>query len=410
MIKGMDKQPHNPKSTDPTGRRAQFARRRLTVLVVGVLVAGATLGTGIFMNRETPTWQRILGTEPVVIPEPKATDELPLMLASVTQMLQYPDASTGAKTTTVLAATQTMLREHVELLTPGALAALETAQSPASDQNSEPAPVAAIPPLSVSEFSTDLAQAGNGLLKAALSAQEQEARRLSGSGIELVLQARSVLAASGASDATLNALPSPLTELEASTEAASSKRAKQGPTVDQAALASMPAFVVDACPAVTASATTTDAAASSSGAELGGIVDAAYRMGYAYNVAGARTSGALRSTAWERSEVLVDFASALETKLNADHDCAPLRQAAYQLPKDAVKNPMDAARSGEGQLALLLRDGAAGQSGEARTYLLSAAYSQALAARQLSGKTVDFTAVEPATAASAGEASPTPAS
>jgi hypothetical protein len=360
-----------------------------------VAVAAATLGTGVYLNRESPTWQRILGTEQAIEVPPKATDELPVLLESVDNMLGHPATSTSAKTTAALQGARSMLAGHVELLTPGVLAAAaSSSNAPAGtgDAASTAGPSAA-PPLTPTEFSQQLAAAGNALLREALTAPGQEARRLSGAGFELVLQARTVLSAAGAPQTAIDALPTPATELASKAADPSSAAPAAGPTVDRAAAAKMPGFTFSACP-VPAPSNTQGTGSPDSGQLLGEVIDAAYRMGYAYDVAGARTSAGLRTAAWNRSEVLVDFADALEKQLDAAHGCEPIRQPAYQLPADAFANPMDAARSGEAQLALLLRDAAASQVGEPRAYLFNAAWAQGLQARQVTGKVPDFTAVD----------------
>ena len=393
--------PRHPVS--PAPRRPRTRVRVLAAAAV-VAVAAATLGTGVYLNRESPTWQRILGTEPVIEVPPEATDELPVLLDSVAYMIEHPATSTGAKTTAALRGARSMLAGHVELLTPGALEAAAASASAAAStgaQSSAALP-SAVPRSTPTEFSSRLAAAGNGLLHEALTAPEQEARRLSGTGFELVLQARTVLSAAGAPQAAIDALPTPATELAspaaepsstASPASASSSAAPAaGPPVDKAAAAKLPEFTFSACPA-TAPADSKGTGATDSGQLLGEVIDAAYRMGYAYDVAGARTSAGLRTAAWNRSEVLVEFAETLEKQLDAAHGCEPLRQPAYQLPADAISNPMDAARSGEAQLALLLRDAAASQAGEPRAYLFNAAWAQGLQARQVTGKVPDFTAV-----------------
>ena len=68
-----------------------------------------------------------------------------------------------------------------------------------------------------------------------------------------------------------------------------------------------------------------------------------------------------------------------------------------------MANPLDAARSGEEQLALLLRDAAATQEGDARAFLLQRAWDQGLYTRQVTGKIPDFTRIEGAATASTGE-------
>lgn len=362
-------------------------------------VAAGTLGTAVYLNRDSPTWQAILGTEPVIEAAPDPAADLPVLLDALENMTATPAASGSAKLATALQATRTMLAEHVELLTPGIPAA---SHAPAEGEGTEASAAdPATVPLNAVDFSRRLAQTGDALLTQSLGAPEQEARRLSGAGIELLVQARTVLSASGATQAALDALPAPGVAEESAAAATStatetkdssteSAPAAAGATTSRASLATMPEFAVSACP----SPAPTNPEAPDSGQLLGEVADAAYRMGYAYDVAGARTSAGLRTDAWDRSGLLVDFAQAVEGQFAEELDCEPLRQPAYQLPADAAQNPMDAARSGEGQLALLLRDAAATQTGEAREYLLDAAWSQALHARQVTGVAPDFTMVD----------------
>ena len=414
----------DPRHHVSPAHRKRPAQGRVLALAVAVAVAAGTLGTGVYLNRESPTWQRILGTEPVVEVAPRATDQLPVLLREIDAMMLHPAGPGNPKTSAALQGAKAMLAGHVELLTPGAMGAGDAPASTSSPDGSEASP-AATPPPSAAEFAQHLAEGGNALLRESLAAPEQEARRLSGAGIEWVLAARTLLSATGAGDAQINKLPAPASVLapntssgtpedpaaspSATTQGRPSTAATAGPTIEKAAQHRIPELVFSACPAPDpgeAAAEGSPAAGDSgqgpadSGPLLGQVIDASYRMGYAYNVAGARTSAGLRTAAWKRSAVLVAFARELEKKLDAALDCAPLRQPAYQLPADARANPMDAASSGEAQLALLLRDAAAAQTGDARAYLLNAAWAQGLQARQVTGVAPDFTQTSDASGAS----------
>ncbi|MHA7242461.1 hypothetical protein [Paeniglutamicibacter antarcticus] len=426
----MDQHPENPKHQHSSRPFRLTARGRALAVVAVFALAAGTLGTGVYLNRGSPTWQRILGTEPVIERVPKATDELPVLLEALDYILQFPKTTTSAKTTEALEGTESVLEEHVELLTPGALAALSSAAARETTGADPEAPPAAIPPLSPPEFAWRLAQTGNDLLEQALAAPEQESRRLAGSGIELGLQARTVLLATGAAQEKIEALPAPaplpadgagastpslsnVPEAEATPATASPEPSALGDGDTTTAQAGLPEFEFASCPVLVPGDTgpsdgagveaqdTSDpgpsegaAVSLGSGQLLGEVIDAAYRLGYAYDVAGARTNAGLRTTAWDRSGVLVDFAESLEGQLDEGLDCAPLRQPAYQLPADAIENPMDSAHSGEGQLALLLRDAAAAQTGNAREYLFTAAWDHGLYTQQVTGTAPDFTQVK----------------
>ncbi|MDO2933014.1 hypothetical protein Q2T94_01670 [Paeniglutamicibacter sulfureus] len=391
----MDQHPIDPSDRVSRRPRRGAARRLLVALAAMLAVAAGTLGTAVYLNRDSPTWQAILGTEPVIEAAPDPAADLPVLLDALENMTATPEASGTARLATALQGTRTMLAEHVELLTPGIPATSQAAAEGDATETSanDPAAVA----LDAADFSRRLAQTGNALLTQSLGAPEQEARRLSGAGIELLVQARTVLSASGATQAALDALPAPGIAEESAAAATATKDsstesapAADGATTSRAALATMPEFAASACPSPAPS----NPEAPDSGQLLGKVADAAYRMGYAYDVAGARTSAGLRTAAWDRSGLLVDFAQAVEGQFAEELDCEPLRQPAYQLPADAAQNPMDAARSGEAQLALLLRDAAATQTGDSRAYLLKAAWAQALHARQVTGVVPDFTMVD----------------
>lgn len=416
----MDQHPENPTPQHSSRPFRLTARGRVVAGVAVLAIAAGTLGTGIYLNRESPTWQRILGTEPAIEATPKATDELPVLLEALEYMLEYPKTNTSTKTTESLQGTKAMLQEHVELLTPGTLAALASATAQESQAPATEAPPEAISPLSPAEFSVRLARTGNDLLDQSLQAPEQEARRLAGAGIELALQARTVLSATGAKQEKIDTLPTP---------AASPTASDSTPDAETTAAAEVPAFTFSSCPVLPSGDAMVGKEANSelearpvdspgtaqgalespdSGQLLGEVIDTAYRLGYAYDVAGARTNAGLRTTAWDRSRAMVDFAESLEGQLDANLDCAPLRQPAYQLPPDAVRNPMDAARSAEGQLALLMRDAGAAQIGETRQYLFHAAWDQGLYARKVTGVDTDFTQIQDPPEAPEASTGPSP--
>lgn len=413
MINMMDQHPMDPSDQVSREPRPRAPRGRLLAATALVAVAAGTLGTGVYLNRESPTWQAILGTEPVVEAVPLATDQLPVLLDALETMTATPGASNTAAVATALQGTEAMLREHVDLLTPGIPGTEAASGDPATTAGAgEPTAPATATALTPAEFSLQLARTGNALLGQALGAPEQEARRLAGAGLDLLIQARTVLSIAGATPAQIDDLPAPDAGIKPATaspaeSAGAPAPAASGATTDEAVLARMPAFEISACPAP-AEAEYPDPDAPDSGRLLAGVADAAYRMGYAYDVAGARTSAGLRTAAWDRSELLVEFAHAVEARFGADLGCAPLRRAAYQLPADATANPMDAARDGEAQLALLLRDAAVTQPAKSRAYLFNAAWAQAVHARKVTGIAPDFTQVQD-TALGNGAASAPPA-
>ena len=391
MIKGMDQHPLPPAEQSPEPA-APRPRGTLALCVVSALaIAAGTLGAGAYINKDSLVWQRILGTEQVPEAVRTPADELLPLLDSARLATTGKAADANQKLHAEWVATREMLNRHVGLLTPSALPSSgDPAAQPAGPSAS---PSAAQSPAEAKAYAKRLASAGVALVDEALAAPAQESRSLAGAGFELTLQARNLLRAAGGTQEQIDKLPAP----RPASAAAGVSGSSAGP-------AELPRFVLSGCPVIAdstasepASSSTDDSGAqglaSESGTALGQVADAAYRLGYAYNVAGARTAGTVREGSWARSASLVGFATDLEQQFAGVGACEPLRQPAYQLPDDAVVNPLDAARSGEEQLALLLRDAAATQEGDARAFLLQRAWDQGLYTRQATGKIPGFTHV-----------------
>lgn len=379
MIKGMEKHLAPKESRTHRSPKKPTAQTRVLSMISVLAIAAGTLGIGVYLNRDSQAWQRILGTEPVieVIPEPR--DELGAILDSVTQTNDSVGTSTDGKVAKLYASTQELLTKHVRLLTPEYFAPI--VEEDLESGTATAAPVTPLSAASAKELANQLATSGVALVKAAVDAPGQRSRSESSVGFELILQARTLLQAAGGSQAQIDALPTPTL-------------VKVSPT-------DLPDLALSQCPlepgtespssATSEPGNSTEPAMPDSGVVLGQVADAAYRLGYAYNVAESRTSGTLRNTAGERSDALVALGSNVETQYSSVGNCTPLREPAYTLPADAAANPMDAARGGEEQLALLLRDAAATQQGEVRADLLQRAWEQGLYTRLVTGKIPAFT-------------------
>jgi hypothetical protein len=113
-------------------------------------------------------------------------------------------------------------------------------------------------------------------------------------------------------------------------------------------------------------------------AALAGATDAAFRLAYAYQVAGARTRGDAAAGAWEAAAGREALGWRLQALL--PEECVPLRAAAYRLPSGFAKDPVESAAIGEEQLSALLRDAAGAASGTLRAALAAESWSAALAA------------------------------
>ncbi|PQZ92921.1 hypothetical protein CQ018_10645 [Arthrobacter sp. MYb227] len=373
------------KHSAPQRTRTQHSPKKPTAAtrvlgVVSVLaIAAGTLGVGVYLKRDSQAWQRILGTEPVIEVIPEPGDELGPILDSVTLTNDSLGTSASGKLAQLYSSTQTMLTKHVRLLTPEYFAPVIEEENESGTASAQP--VTPLSAASAKELANQLATSGVGLVQASVEAPGQRSRSESSTGFELILQARTLLQAAGGTKAQIDALPTP-------------KLAKISPT-------DLPDLVLAQCPLEPGTdspvpetpelGNSTEPTMPDSGIVLGQLADAAYRLGYAYNVAESRTSGSLRNTAGERSDDLVALGTNIETQFSGVGECVPLREPAYTLPQDAAANPMDAARSGEEQLALLLRDAAATQQGEVRAELLQHAWDQALYTRLVTGKIPAFT-------------------
>lgn len=430
----MDQHPLPPAEQSPAPA-APRSRAALAVGVVSVLaIAAATVGAGAYMAKDSLVWQRILGTEQQPEAAVGPADALLPLLDSAALAGSATDPESAAKLHSAWVATRGMLEGHVGLLTPAAAAGSTGPETPsgspsASSSGSSPSTSspAAGSAADAKAFAQRLAAAGVSLVDAAMTAPAQESRSLAGAGFELTLQARNLMAAAGGTQEQVDKLPVP--RPTAATDAAPAS-ASAGPSAATSTTGTangptaMPRFMLSSCPAVPeapaaaiSASPSQDTAASGtrepaeeSGMVLGQVADAAYRLGYAYDVAGSRSAGSVRDGAWARSARFVAFAAELEDQFGVVGTCEPLRQPAYQLPGDAASNPLDAARTGEEQLALLLRDAAATQEGDDRAYLLQRAWDQGLYTRQVTGRIPDFTKVEgtPARVSTSGSPTPTP--
>lgn len=420
MIKVMDQHPFPPAGQTPEPAAPRPRKTLALGIVSAVAIAAGTLGTGVYLNKDSLVWQRILGTEQVREVPRTPADELSPLLDAVRLANAANAADLEPKLRAEFGTTQEMLIRHVGLLTPAALPAAQSPETapeipangspaPGSSATAAPAPVPS--PVEVKLLAQRLAAAGVGLVEAALDAPDERSRSLAGTGFELVMQARTLLQAAGATQEQLDGLPVP-----------NPGPASPGTSGSSVSPSALPGFVLSGCPLPAGSATPVPAPSTASekndendpglsgrsGAVLGQVADAAYRLAYAYNVAGARTAGVTRENVWARSEALVELAEGLERQFAGLGGCQPLRQPAYALPADAAVNPLDAARSGEEQLALLLRDAAATQRGEARAFLLQRAWEQGLYTRQATGKIPDFTHVSGQGTADGPSSSPVP--
>jgi len=332
--------------------------------------------------------------------------QLASLLEEATELADGPDASTPSATaqtapeterahwpTEELVAARKVLAAHVDLLTPGASAtsgpapgappsgATPSAAVPSAATASGAVPTEAAPsgsPTPGAEagtgpaaFAERLAQSANALLTASLGAPEQLSRSLVLAGTEEALAARDVARAEGG-EAAVEALPEVPLDADAAWQAFDAENgagAGSAPPTDGA---------VSTDGTGTTAATGAPGAACRAEAALAGATDAAFRLAYAYQVAGARTRGDVANKAREAAADREQLGWRLQSRL--PEECVPLRAAAYRLPAGFAKDPVGSAATGEEQLSALLRDAAGAAEGTFRAALAAESWSAALAA------------------------------
>jgi len=328
------------------------------------------------------------------------------------------DAEAGPETapahwpTKELVAARKVLAAHVDLLTPGAAASGSThgtspsgattpeataseaaPHEPAQSESAQSESTQSADPTSGADagpaaFAERLAQSANALLTASLDAPEQLSRSLLLAGTEQALAARDVARAAGGK-AAVEALPEVPLDADAAWKAfdaengagSDSTPPANGTASSQGTVASEGTVPSDGSGPSDGTGTTAGSgslgAACQPQAALAGATDAAFRLAYAYQVAGARTQADAAEGAWEAAADREQLGWRLQSRL--PEECVPLRAAAYQLPSGFAKDPVGSAATGEEQLSALLRDAAGAAGGTLRAALAAESWSAALA-------------------------------
>ncbi|MFB0835158.1 hypothetical protein ACX8Z9_09780 [Arthrobacter halodurans] len=375
----------------PLRRALRRCRRAAGLGIVVAVVAGLCTAAGP-QNGAAP------GPPGEVANPPSRTAEelLPGLLAAAERMAARPDPGTESEPVggvapvgnagrgrpwpaPELSAVHSVVGRHVDLLTPGGRAAAALALPAVPDP-------AAAGPLGLA---ARVAESGNALVSASLATEGTRSRALLGAGLEEALAARRLAAAVGGPRAA-DALPSPVfaapgaadpADPDAVWDAAQAAAAVDGACPDapdkpgSAPVGPPPGVAPDPVPDVGAS----DPRAAVP--DLAAAADAAYRLAYAYQVAGARL-GAVRpdeaDLAWASARSREVLAHRLERLVPAA--CGPRRLAAYSLPPDFGVAPVARAAAGEEQLAAALRDAAATAPDALRPVLAAEAWRAALGA------------------------------
>ncbi|GER22542.1 hypothetical protein NCCP1664_10390 [Zafaria cholistanensis] len=416
--------PHSPASAQPRRpRRPRHAGKAATRAGGLLLVAAVVLGLGTTVDRGAAGNPGDSAPSAAGSPAESLRTQLASLLEEATALAAGPapatpsaqperDAEAGAETAhwpaDELAAAREVLAAHVDLLTPGASpvpeptsgaspsGGLPSGAAPPSPAPPSPAPPNAAPPeaseapaaetpgpgtgahAAPAAFAERLAQSANSLLTASLDAPEQLSRSLLSAGTEQALAAREV-ARAGGGQAAVKALPEvPLDAgaawLAFETENGAGSGSGSGPAPAPAGSVSPhePAASGGTAPSPGTGSTCQAQAA------LAGATDAAFRLAYAYQVAGARSRGDAAEGAWEAADDRERLGWRLQSRL--PQECVPLRAAAYRLPPGFAKDPVRSAATGEEQLSALLRDAAGAAGGTLRAALAAESFSAALAA------------------------------
>ena len=300
-----------------------------------------------------------------------------------------------------------MLREHVELLTPGlgARVAQETADGTATGTpaphgdprttgtSAEPS-VAGKPESPASSDSAlaalalGMADSAHGLLESAQSAAPGDVAAVLGSGIEQRLEAQR-LAALLPGQATLDKFPEvggPDAD-EAWTAAADSQLPSGSCRADGHSGDSSPGSSQDIS---TSSSTGEPTVAEQDAAHaLRAAADAAFRLAYVYQMAAIKQPGASTRQGWDLAATTSGLGHNLENLLPAD--CSPTRAAAYALPRDFTARPLAGVAAAEEQLAGLLRDAAADAPQPLRAALVIEAWRSAERSFEYAGTIPELT-------------------
>lgn len=384
---------------------ARFLLRTLGLLLVAAIVVG--IGTTI-ESRWGPDSR---GGGQQLSPQEKASRNM-LALAGTAEDLaggtpgqdessapasaSAPSSSPAAKEPTVddasaaeLERISTLLRRHVDLLTPGLAAHVEqevsqsasaaAAQSPSPTGQAASSTPAESGSSAVTEVAVELADSANWLLSTASKADSGDVAALLGAGIEQRLAAQQ-LAGTTPSDSAEKKLPKlGLPEVAASWKKAEEHRLPEGSCAAAASTdaAASKSSAPATNPGSSASGTTApegtphEAAPEDeiSAGTLSHASDAAFRLAYGYQMAAVKHPGDSTRKGWKLSAASAELGHHLEDLLPAD--CSPVREPAYQLPKDFASKPITSVADAEAQLAGLLRDAAAASEQPTRSALIT---------------------------------------
>ncbi|MDN5813784.1 MAG: hypothetical protein L0J08_03780 [Micrococcaceae bacterium] len=302
----------------------------------------------------------------------------------------------------------TMLRRHVELLTPGLAAhvqqeADQSASAPASPSAkttdpATPSATAASTTTSVTEVAVELADTANWLLEAATDAASSEVPAVLGSGIEQRLAAQR-LAGKIPGDGASKKLPKFVipeathawqdAESHQLPEGSCAAEPTDGATGSPAAPGTNAGSSVSATPLPASSTEGISAQDQASAGALEQASDAAFRLAYGYQMAAVKQPGDSTRKGWELSEASAELGHRLEDLLPAG--CTPVREPAYQLPRDFSSKPIASVAEAEGQLAGLLRDAAAASEQPVRPALIAETWLSAERSFTLANTIPDLT-------------------
>ena len=239
MIKGMDQHPLPPAEQLPEPATPR-SRGTLALCVVSALaIAAGTLGAGVYMNKDSLVWQRILGTEPVQETVRTPADELLPLLDSASAGRDRKGRGHEPETARRVGRHAGDAKQACRFTHTGGLAARRRPRTAAHRRLRAPVRPRRPPPRP-RPLPRAWQAPGSALVDAALDAPAPGSRSLAGAGFELTMQARNLLRAAGGTQEQLDRLPAP--------KPASAATGVSGSSVGPAAL---PRFMLSGCPGST---------------------------------------------------------------------------------------------------------------------------------------------------------------
>lgn len=430
MIVSMDTRSRSPESPRRTRRRGPSFRVKLLLRLLGLLLVAAIV-VGIGTTTSKGWGPDFRGEGPQISAEEAASRSMLALARSATDLAAGPESpddgsavgterptpaspavssmAVGAKSAQELERAAKLLRDHVELLTPGLAArvaqetatgtvtdapAMPDANLPGAPGESSENPTTALATSgaeALARISLELGTSANALLGAAATAEPSDAAAVIGAGIEQRLEAQRLASLVPDDVQTKELQQVEIAETDTAWHETLANQLPAGSCVaDDAPSGSGSSEATSAGPV--SGSEETEAATSEQQRAADSILkasDAAFRQAYGYQMAAVKHPGAATRQGVKLSATTSELGHRLEDLLPAD--CPPTREAAYALPDGFDAAPIGSIAESEEQLAALLRDAAARAPQVLRPVLITESWLSADRFFALSGKIPDLT-------------------